>query len=568
VDFQQLFDRLKQLQSKLSTQQLISLIVAFVAVVGLIASASWYISAPEYRLLLTDMDPEEASQVVSKLTAEKVTYRLANGGRDVEVPKEDLDRLRLSFSSEGMPGSGRIGFEIFDRTAFGQTEFLEQVNYRRALEGEIARTIATISEVGSARVHIAMAKDSLFGSRMQPAKASVVLKLKRNRPLAAGTIAGISNLVASSVEGLRPENVVLIDSFGRPLSRPTDENADEPLSGAQMERQQRLERDMATRVVSMLEPVVGQDRVRVNVSARLNSNTEEQTEEHFDPTTPVIRSKQTTLDGTTNGAASGVAGARGNVPGPAPPTPAGEPSKATAPPATATTATTSASRSAEIVNYEISKTVKHTVKPRGDIARLSVAVILDDDHVIAKDPQGKMTQSVKPRNPAELQKIQQIVAAAVGLDTTRGDLLTVENIAFDEVPVDIVEPTWVEKLGPGLRDTGKIVAVIALCLFAFLFVLRPMVRRALALAPMEVTVSGPTQLSAAASPGSPKMPQQLPRTIAEVENEIENQLDAAAAEHLADRRMPVLQRRVVSMAQAEPQNAARLVRSWLAEERN
>jgi flagellar M-ring protein FliF len=567
VNFQQLFDRVKQLQSKLSTQQLVSLILAFVAVVALIVSASWYLSTPEYRILLTDMDPEEASQVVSRLTADKVQYRLANGGRDVEVPKEDVDRLRLSLSNEGMPASGRIGFEIFDRTAFGQTEFLEQVNYRRALEGEIARTIATISEVSSARVHIAMAKDSLFGSRMQPAKASVVLKLRRNRPLGNGTIAGISNLVASSVEGLRPENVVLIDSFGRPLSRPTEENSDEPLSGAQMERQQRLERDMSTRVVSLLEPVVGPDRVRVNVSARLNSNTEEQTEEHFDPQTPVIRSKQTTLDGTTNGASQGVAGARGNLPGPAPPTPAGAPSNATPPP-TATAGQTTAQRSAEIVNYEISKTVKHTVRPRGDIARLSVAVILDDDHVIAKDPQGKLTQTVKPRNPAELQKIQQIVAAAVGLDTTRGDLLTVENIAFDEAPVDISDPTWMERLGPGMRDTGKIVAVVALCLFAFLFVLRPMVRRTLALAPApEVTVSH-MPMGAVTAGHAPKMPSQLPRTIAEVENEIENQLDAAAAEHLADRRMPVLQRRVVAMAQAEPQNAARLVRSWLAEERN
>jgi flagellar M-ring protein FliF len=559
VNFQQLLDRLKQLQSKLSTTQLVSLVAAFAAVVALVASASWYLSTPEYRLLFTDMDPEEASQVVSRLTTDKVQYRLANGGRDVEVPKEDVDRLRLSFSNQGLPNSGRIGFEIFDRTAFGQTEFLEQVNYRRALEGEIARTIATISEVASARVHIAMAKDSLFGSRMQPAKASVVLKLRRNRPLANGTIAGISNLVASSVEGLRPENVVLIDSFGRPLSRPTEENSDEPLSGAAMEKQQRLERDMSTRVVSW------QDRVRVNVSARLNSNTEEQTEERFEPTNPVVRSKQTTLDGTTNGAAQGLAGARGNLPGPAPATPAGAPSNATPPPA-ASTSTTSAQRSAEIVNYEISKTVKHTVRPRGDIARLSVAVILDDDHVVAKDAQGKLTQTVKPRNPAELQKIQQIVAAAVGLDTTRGDLLTVENIAFDEAPMEVVEPTWMDKIGPGVRDTGKVVAIVSICLFAFLFVLRPMVRRTLALSRTEVTVSGPTQLSAAQ--GGAKMSQGPLRTIAEVENEIENQLDAAAAEHLADRRMPVLQRRVVSMAQAEPQNAARLVRSWLAEERN
>ncbi len=558
MDFNQLVERLKQLQSKLSAQQLITLVLAFAAVVGLIAGSAWYLSTPEYRVLFTDMEPEEASQVVSRLSAQKVDYKLTNGGRDIQVPKDDVDRLRLSFSNDGLPTSGRIGFEIFDRTAFGQTEFLEQVNYRRALEGEIARTIATISEVASARVHIAMAKDSLFGSRMQPAKASVVLKLRRNRPLAAGTVTGITNLVASSVEGLRPENVVLIDSFGRPLARPTEEGGDEPLSGAQMERQARLEKDMSARVVSMLEPVVGQDRVRVNVSARLNSNTEEQTEEYFDPAT-VIRSRQVTQDGSTNGSAAGIAGARGNLPGAAPPTPAGQPSNATPPP-TATSGQSSAQRSAEIVNYEVGKTVKHIVKPRGDIARLSVAVILDDDHVAGKDPSGKPTLTAKPRSPAEMQKIQQIVTAAVGLDTTRGDLLTVENIAFDEAPVDLPESTWMDKVGPGLKDVGKIVAVVAICAFAFFFVLRPMVRRTLALS---AGTAGGTQVSV-----SKPMSTQLPRTIQDVENEIESQLDAAAAERLADRRMPVLQRRIVSMAQAEPQNAARLVRSWLAEERN
>ena len=223
MNVQQLIDRLKQLGGSLSTRQLVTLGATFIAVVALIAGSAWYLNAPDYRILFTDMEPEEASRVQSSLTDQKVDFRLTNGGRDIEVPKEDVDRLRLSFSAgENLPTSGRIGFEIFDRTAFGQTEFLEQVNYRRALEGEIARTIATLAEVSSARVHIAMAKDSLFGSRVQPAKASVVLKLKKNRPLAPGTTAGITNLVAASVEGLRPESVVLLDSFGRPLARPTE----------------------------------------------------------------------------------------------------------------------------------------------------------------------------------------------------------------------------------------------------------------------------------------------------------------------------------------------------------
>lgn len=562
MNVQQLIDRLKQLGGSLSTRQLVTLGATFVAVVALIAGSAWYLNAPDYRILFTDMEPEEASRVQSALTDQKVNFRLANGGRDIEVPKEDVDRLRLSFSAgENLPTSGRIGFEIFDRTAFGQTEFLEQVNYRRALEGEIARTIATLSEVSSARVHIAMAKDSLFGSRVQPAKASVVLKLKKNRPLAPGTIQGITNLVASSVEGLRPESVVLLDSFGRPLARPS-EGGDDPsgigMSSLQAERQQRLEKELSTRVVSLLEPVVGIDRVRVNVAARLNMNTEEQTEERFDPST-VIRSRQVTMDGSNSGGTQGLAGSRGNLPGPAPPTPKDTPANATEPP-TATVSTTSAQRSAEIVNYEVSKTVTHTVKPRGDIARLSVAVILDDDHTSTTDAQGKVTNKSAPRNPAELQKIQQIVAAAVGFDQTRGDLLTVENIAFDEHIVEVVEPGFIERYGDDVKTTGKWFGVFLAVALILMFGVRPIIKDVTRTLPGAKTT--PELAAAQGLPGHP------PRTIEEVEGEIEAQLDAAVAARVADRKMPVLQRRVLTMAQGEPQNAARLMRSWLSEGRN
>jgi flagellar M-ring protein FliF len=554
VNVQLLVERLKHLRESLTTRQLITIGVTFVGVVSLIVGMAWYLNSPEYRVLFADMEPEEAAKVEQSLTADKVDFHLINGGRDVEVPKADVDRLRLKFSNEGLPTSGRIGFEIFDRTAFGQTEFLEQVNYRRALEGELARTIATISEVGSARVHIAMAKDSLFGSRVQPAKASVILKLKRNRPLSPGTVAGITNLIAGSVEGLRPESVVLLDTYGRPLSKPSDDS-DEPLSGAHAERQQRLEKEMALRVVSLLEPVVGTDRVRVNVSARLNSNTEEQTKEQFDqnPESPIMRSRQVSNDGTQNGSAQGLAGARANLPGAAPPTAAGTPSNATPPPAPITANTTSAQRSAEIVNYEVSKTVTRTVKPRGDVARLSVAVILDDEHVNQTDAQGVVSYKTKPRNPAELQKIQQLVAASVGYDQARGDLLTVENIAFEEGPIEIPEPTWMQQLGPKFRDSAKWIVLGLFALVALFFALRPMVRKAMKAPDAELP-----QVSEA-------MPHQLPRTIEELEGEIEAQLDAAVAARLADRKMPVLQRRVMAMAQAEPENAARLVRSWLAE---
>jgi flagellar M-ring protein FliF len=204
VNPDQLFAHFKRLTSTLSTTQLASLAAVFVAVVGVLVGTAYYINTPTYAVLFSDMDSESAAAVVTKLKAAKVEYVLDEGGGSVRVPNGRVDELRLDFSSQGMPSSGRIGFEIFDRTAFGTTEFLEHVNYRRALEGELARTMSTISEVQSARVHIAMAKDSLFAADTQQAKASVVLKLRGKKPLAAQTIAAITGLVASSVEDLRP----------------------------------------------------------------------------------------------------------------------------------------------------------------------------------------------------------------------------------------------------------------------------------------------------------------------------------------------------------------------------
>jgi len=194
ANFDETLSKLKTLGSHLDARQRISLVAAFVTAVGLVGGMAWWISRPTYTLLFDDMDQAAAAEVVSKLDAQKVDYRIDPGGHGIRVPSNEVDRLRLDMSAQGLPSSGRIGFEIFDRTAFGQTEFLEHVNYRRALEGEIARTIATISEVSSARVHIAMAKDSLFGAREQPAKASVVLKLRhQTRPLSTATVLGVTN---------------------------------------------------------------------------------------------------------------------------------------------------------------------------------------------------------------------------------------------------------------------------------------------------------------------------------------------------------------------------------------
>jgi flagellar M-ring protein FliF len=547
--FDQLLVRLKGFSGSLTTRQLVSLVLAFVTVVGLVIGTAFWMNRPSYTLLFEDMDQAALAEVVTRLDAQKVDYELVPGGRGVRVPTTQVDRLRLDFSAEGLPSSGRIGFEIFDRTAFGQTEFLEHVNYRRALEGEIARTIASISEVSSARLHIAMARDSLFGAREQPAKASVILKLRNpSRPLAPATVTGITNLVAASVEGLRPEAVVVMDSYGRPLARPPADD-DAPLGAAQQERQRSLERDMSERLVAMLEPVVGPDRVRVNVSMRLSAASEERTEEKWDPATSVIRSRQLTTDGTPGSVVGAVAGARANLPQAA--------GADGVPPATPPSpALTASGRSSETTNYEISRTTTHTVKPSGDVARLSVAVILDDDVVQKKEADGTTTSTRQSRKPEELQKIHGLVAAAVGLDTTRGDQVTVENIAFDAGPVEpLAEPGFIERFGPAAGEGAKLLGVLVLAGLAMLLVIRPIVQAAL---------GGPRPLPAG-TPGA--VPQgALPRSVEEVEQEIEAQLAAAAgAKQLETVKMPLLTKKANALVSNEPENAARLLRAWLAE---
>lgn len=552
MNIEQLLAQINKLKSNLSNAQLAGLAGVFVAVVGIVVGSAYWINRPNYTVLVADMDAETASSVVGRLKAENVSYQLGDGGRTVSVPVERVDELRLALASDGLPSSGRIGFEIFDRTAFGTTEFLEQVNYRRALEGELARTIATMSDVAQARVHIAMAKDSLFVDRSEPAKASVVLRLKGNRPVSQATVRGIAGLIASSVEGLRPESVMIVDHQGRPLTRPDESERGLGLDATQIERQQQIERDLTTKVLAMLEPVVGEGRVRVNVAAHLRADIIEETEERFDPNT-VIRSRQTSTEtGATTmvmAGAGGVAGARANQPPALSTSTAGGAAPAPVP-------MQGAGRSTETTNYEVGKLVRHTVSPQGQLARLSVAVILDDERVVTPGEDGAVQVSTRPWEAAGIQRVHGLVAAAVGLDAERGDQLTVENIsfgtppeAFEQAPgfgtqvLDLVKEHWVA----GLR----LVTVLLIAALAFFGVLRPLISRVGGLA-------NPPALPAPVAAGA-----RLP-TVSEMEGQIDAELDAMATRE--DRRLPLLTQRVAKLANDEPEQVARIVRGWISED--
>jgi flagellar M-ring protein FliF len=570
VNFEQFFARFKAATAALTGGQITTIAIAFIAVVSLTIGSAYWLNTPSYGVLFSDMDPESAASVVTKLKDAKVTYTLDAGGRTIRVPASRVDELRLQYAPEGLAGGGKIvGNEIWDQMTFGVTDFQEQVNLRRSLEGELARSIATLSEVAGARVHLALPKASLFAGRAEETKASVVLKLRNNRQLAPSAIASITGLVSAGVPSLRPESVVIIDNYGRPLTKPQDPAGE--VQGVPLERQQQIERDLSNRVLALIEPIVGLGHARVNVSARLNAETAEQTEERYEPQ-GVIRSHNTQVQGgmpvpntpgagaPPSAAAGGVAGARGNLP---PPEAATDPAEDVPEPAATTGpgALLAGGRTAETTNYEISKTTRHSVTPRGEVTRLSVAVLLDENRSQGAPeaaPAGSAPDVAAPRvwAPAEVQKIQDVVAAAVGLDTERGDQLTVQTIAFEETPVEpVIEPGAWQRYGPQVFEALRLVGIVALGAFALFGVIRPMVRSALNAGPQMAATKRLGSVQAVVAGGQP-------RTVQDLEAEID-----ASAPMPDALRVPAMTRRMAALTQKEPENAARLLRTWLTEDR-
>jgi flagellar M-ring protein FliF len=559
--------------------QLASLGGVLLAVMGMVLGSAYLLNQPDYTLLYTDLDATSATSVVERLKAADVPYELIDGGRSIRVASDRADEMRLTLASEGVPESGRIGFEVFDRTQFGTTEFLEQVNFRRALEGELARTISTISDVASARVHIALAKKSIFAGQTEEAKASVVLKLKSGRALSEATVRGIAGLIAGSVESLRPEQVTIVDTAGRSLLRTSDGAAATAMAAA--ERESQVAREMEAQLVGLLETIVGPGRARVSVAAQVSTASQEETQESFDPET-VVRSRQMSSEpvaGAKN--TGGVAGTRANLPeaGTAPANGAAAPAGATANPN---------ARVQETTNYEVGKRVVRRIEPSGQVSRLSVAVLVDNMPTTETDANGATTTSSKPREAAELERINRLVAAAIGLDTERGDRLTVENIAFDvpqETPVEA--PDMMTRVGEIAgrywRPVAMPLLLVAVVALAFTMVLRPMVRGLLARAAepsalpvtlgpgMATAGAGPGGASAAASAAPPmsvvgvQMPDGVP-SIADLQSQFEAQLDRDLVSQgmTPERRIPILTKKIARRADADPAQIATAMRGWLA----
>jgi len=409
-------DQFKKLIAGLSVAQRVSIIVALLLVGGGIVALTRWKHENDFRALYSSMAPEDAAAVVQKLKEAGVEYRLLDNGSGVSVPSARLGESRLALAAAGLPKSGRIGFELFDKTNFGATELVEHINYQRALEGELERSVMSISEVEQARVHISLQKESVFLDQQQPAKASVMIKLRIGQKISPQNVTAVSHLIASAVPGLTPDGVSILDMAGHLLSRPIRPNDDgSQLPAETQELRRQLERDLVTKINTTLEPLLGADRFRAGAFVDCDLTSTEQQEETFDPGKSVMVSSQKTEDSSDRASVAGIPGTASNLPRPPAPVAGGN---------------GEVSRRTENVSYETSRIIRKTRIPQGIIKRMSLSVLVGQE--IRWQGEGKARhRAAVPPDPETLKSIRELVSGVTGFEEDRGDQLVVDSLPFE-----------------------------------------------------------------------------------------------------------------------------------------
>lgn len=504
-------------------------------------------------VLASNVSPQDASAIVAQLDKQQIPYELSSDQRTILVPQSQVGPLRLKFAGDGTLSGDKLGFEKLENAGIGTTDFAQKVIHRRAMESSLAQTIKSLRQVADASVHITPANDSPFLSDKEDAKASVLLKLRGTQPLPDENTQAIVNLVAASVEGLKPEQVVVIDQYSRILSR----TGRDPMVGASdaQKKAAREEEDyLVRRVTDLLEPVVGIGKVRATAHVDLDFDKVKINSETFDPQGQVERSvqqKEEKVQKREGGA--GVPGTASNVA----PANAG---------ATGGNIVENSDKKETTTNYEISKTVRAIDQATGSVKRLTLAVIVDDASTWEKNDKGEPLLKLIPRTPDELKKIRDQVAAAVGIQAKRGDELTVENMAFavpQENPKEAAEAKrqfWIDLV----RQFAPTLIWIVLGLALFFMIILPVLKR------LSAALNRPAPLRVAPAEGEAAATTRKAtpvRSMAELEAEIEAELNADAAFTAPEaRRREVIRKRLQEGSAEDPETMASLVRSWLLEE--
>ena len=476
---------------QLSGQQKMGLIMAVAALVAVAVGMWLWGSTPDYRVLYSNLSDRDGGAIIDSLQQMNVPYKFAEGGGALLVPANQVHEMRLRLASQGLPKGGTVGFELMENQKFGTSEFLEQVNYKRALEGELARSVQTLASVQSARIHLAIPKPTVFVKDQQSPSASVVLALYPGRTLDAGQVNAVVHLISSSVPNMPAKNVTVVDQSGTLLSAPS-ENGNGVLDASQLKYVHQVEQDFGKRIEDMVAPLVGARNVRAQVTADIDFTQAEQTAETYKPNQPpnqaAVVSQQTLETSSPAGSqqGTGIPGALTNqppVPATAPlttPPPATPPATAKnapttpAPTAATTLQETLSTRKESTTNFQVDRTISHTKLPVGAIRRLSVAVVLNNRTIT--DSAGKV--STRPLSDSEKAQITTLVKDSVGFDEKRGDTLSLLNSPFDEQKEVLAEvPLWKQPETLSMAREGlKYAAIAGVTLFLLLGVIRPAFR--------------------------------------------------------------------------------------------
>ena len=528
--FEQMAAQLRDFVSSLTTRQRTLLGGGALLVAAVLFTFVHLLSKPEMTPLYSNMEPSDAQALGQRLTAKNIHYQLSTDGKSVLVPADQLDTARLEVASQSTPHSGRLGFELFDKTNWASSDFDDKVNYQRALEGELERTIQAMSGVEAARVHLAIPPESIYSGQERQAKAGVILKLKDHHLSGAMRLA-VQRLVSSAVDKLDPQSVTVVDAEAGESS-----NRENELSASS---EHSAEEVLADRLIRTLEPIVGGDHIRATVHAEFDPSTVEEQQESYDPEKTVALTMQRVEE--TNGAPQpgGAAGTASNVPN------GGAALK------NLSNENLAQSKS-ENGTYAVNKIVRHSLQPAGRLKRLAVAVLVDDvcGH-------GNKTACHK-RSPEELLGIEQIAKASVGFDPARGDILSVQNISFQIEPVDPPSPpTKLEKLHTVMMDWGSYFRIAALLLLfglTYLLILRPvqtqLIRSLNSARPRDdARLTAKTGATSALSDGT----------------EIVDHVPGANQQERP--RLMQLKDEISTRVKNEPVSASRLVQGWIRDER-
>lgn len=548
---------LKQLRGN----PLVALLIAGAASIAIVVALFMWASSPEYRVLYSNLSEADGGSIITELDTRGIPYQFSASGQALMVPSDQVHTLRLQLAEQGLPRGGNLGLELMDSQAFGISQFAEQINYQRGLEGELARSIESLGPVEGVRVHLSMAKPSVFIRDREPAKASVVLTLLPGRVLGEGQVSAIVHMVSGSVPELAAEDVTVVNQDGRLLSAETRNGND--LDGTQLEYIAEVERSYQQRIERILTPILGSDNVRAQVAAQIDFSRREQTSERYGPNQPpneaAVRSRQLSLafDGE-DPLSTGIPGALTNTPPGAVPSPInqlaegeeGEQAEDVPPEALRNL------RQDDVINYEVDRSIEHVQHRLGQIERLSAAVVVN--YRSEMNEEGEWVDVALTNN--EVAQIERLVRQAMGFSQLRGDEIEVVNSPFARSVEETADTEWWKD--PDILSmaatAGRYLLVALAILLLYLLILRPLIKRYTQMPVMAAAVPGSTLT---ASVGG------------EDENEGEGEGEESSAEADETYNKPKRRRKTSlyehnlndlrEMAQEDPRMVAMIIRSWM-----